>query len=118
MENHREITEDNLQVCKDQIEHLEIHRSLNIDWTLKSQELIDEVMGEEIHRASEQFTDALKEFFTEKQVYLIYRKVLYTRKCFGKTETEYYSRSIKPRLRAIQRLNRFSRLIDIMLDDV
>ena len=107
---------ENLHVCKDQSEHMFLHAQLKINWSLRLQGLIDEVMGEEIFKASEQFSNALKEFFTDKQILLIYRKVLYTRKCFSKTDNEYYSRTIKKKLKAIQRMNRFQTILEIMLD--
>ena len=107
---------DNLYVCEDQSEHMLLQNQIKINWGFKAQGLIDEVMGELTFKASQQLTDALKCFFTEKQLYLIYRKVLYTRKCFSKTENEYYSRTIKKKLKAIQRLNRFKQLLEILLD--
>lgn len=107
---------DNLFVCKNQSEHGLLHGQMNIDWSLHLQGLIDEVMGEEIFKASEQFTHSLKYFFTERQILLIYRKALYTSKCFSKTEGEYYSRTIKKKLKAIQRMNRFQKILEIMLD--
>jgi hypothetical protein len=107
---------DNLFVCESQSEHMLLENRIKINWSFKAQELVDEVMGEEIFKASQQFTDALKSFFTDKQILLIYRKVLYTSKCFSKTEGEYYSRTIKKKLKAIQKMNRFSKILDIMLD--
>ena len=107
---------DNLFVCESQSEHMFLENRIKINWSFKAQELVDEVMGEEISKASQQFTDALKSFFTDKQILLIYRKVLYTSKCFSKTEGEYYSRTIKKKLKAIQKMNRFSKILDIMLD--
>jgi hypothetical protein len=87
-----------------------------MDWNFKLQELVKEVMKEEIFKASQQFSDALHEFFTDRQIYLIYRKVLYTRKCFSKTENEYYSKVVEKKLKAIQRMNRFSKILEILLD--
>lgn len=107
---------DNLFVCESQSEHMFLENQIKINWNFKVQELVDEVMGEEIFKASQQFTDALKSFFTDRQILLIYRKVLYTSKCFSKTEGEYYSRIIKKKLKAIQKMNRFSKILDIMLD--
>lgn len=107
---------DNLFVCKDQSEHVLLHKQIKINWNYKVQELVNEVMGEEIFKASQQFTEALKSFFTEKQIFLIYRRALYTNKCFSKTEREYYSRVIKKKLKAIQRLNRFEKILEILLD--
>ena len=107
---------ENLHVCKDDEEHKFLHSKLKIDWNFKSQEILDEVMGEITFKASKQFTDALGAFFTPRQLELIYRKVMYTRKCFSKTENEYYSRIIRPKLKAIKRLNRFKQLLEIMLD--
>jgi hypothetical protein len=107
---------DNLYVCEDQYEHIKLHKNLKIDWDIKAQELLDEVMGEITFKASEQFTEALNYFFTKRQVELIFRKILYSSKCFSKTENEYYSRTIKKKLIAIQRLNRFRKLLEIMLD--
>lgn len=107
---------DNLFVCESQSEHMLLENQIKINWSFKAQELVDEVMGEEIFKASQQFTNALKSFFTDKQILLIYRKVLYTSKCFSKTEGEYYSRTIKKKLKAIQKMNRFSKILDIMLD--
>lgn len=106
----------NLFVCENQSEHMLLQNKIKINWNFKSQELLDEVMGEITFKASKQFTDALREFFTDRQLELIYRKVLYTPKCFSKTESEYYSRVIKKKLKAIQRLNRFRKLLEIMLD--
>ena len=93
-----------------------LENRIKINWSIKAQELVNEVMSEEIFKASKQFTEALNSFFTERQILLIYRKVLYTRKCFSKTENEYYSRVIKKRLKEIQRLSRFKKLIEILLD--
>ena len=107
---------DNLFVCKDQSEHQLLHNQIKINWHSHLQGLVNEVMGEEIYKASQQFTDALKYFFTERQILLIYRKALYTSKCFSKTEGEYYSRVIKKKLKAIQRMNRFQKILEIMLD--
>lgn len=107
---------DNLFVCENQSQHMLLQNQIKINWGFKSQELLNEVMGEINFKASRQFTNALSQFFTDKQIYLIYRKVLYTRKCFSKTENEYYSRVIKKKLKAIQRLNRFKQLLEIMLD--
>jgi hypothetical protein len=107
---------DNLLVCENQSEHMLLQNQIKINWGFKSQELLDEVMGEIIFKASKQFTDALSEFFTDKQISLIYRKVLYTKKCFSKSDSEYYSRVVKKKLKAIQRLNRFKQLLEIMID--
>jgi len=107
---------DNLAVCENQSEHMLLENRIKINWSIKAQELVNEVMGEEIFRASEQFTKALNSFFTERQILLIYRKVLYTRKCFNKTENEYYSRVIKKKLKEIQRLSRFKKIIEVLLD--
>ena len=107
---------DNLYVCESASEHALLHSKIKINWNFKAQELIDEVLGELNFKASKQFTEALSEFFTEKQIYLIYRKVLYTKKCFSKTENEYYSRTIKKKLKALQQISRFGRIIDIILD--
>ena len=108
---------DNLYICENQSKHMLLENQIKINWNFRVQELVDEVMGEEIFKASQQFTDALKSFFTDKQILLIYRKVLYTSKCFSKIEGEYYSRTIKKKLKAIQRMNRFHRILDIMLDN-
>jgi len=107
---------DNLYVCKNHSEHKLLHNKIKINWNFKAQELVDEVLGELNFKASKQLTEALNCFFTDNQLTLIYRKVLYTRKCFSKTENEYYSRTIKKKLKAIQRLNRFKQLLEIMLD--
>ena len=107
---------DNLFVCKNQSEHMLLENQIKINWNFKSQDLLNEVMGEITFKASKQFTEALRCFFTDRQLNLIYRKVLYTPKCFSKTEGEYYSRVIKKKLKAIQRLNRFRKLLEIMLD--
>lgn len=107
---------DNLFVCESQSEHILLENKIKINWNFKAQELLNEVMGELNFKASKQFTEALSCFFTNKQITLIYRKVLYTSKCFSKTEGEYYSRTIKKKLKAIQRLNRFRKLLEIMLD--
>lgn len=106
----------NLFVCKNQSEHMLLQNQIKINWNFKSQELLDEVMGEITFKASKQFTEALSCFFTNRQLDLIYRKVLYTRRCFSKTENEYYSRAIKKKLKAIHRLNRFRKLLEIMMD--
>lgn len=107
---------DNLFVCEGQSEHMLLQNKIKINWNFKSQELLNEVMGEITFKASKQFTDALREFFTDRQLELIYRRVLYTRQCFSKTENEYYSRVIKKKLKAINRLNRFKQLLEIMID--
>jgi len=107
---------ENLHVCKDDAEHKFLHSKLKIDWNFKSQEILDEVMGEITFKASKQFTDALAVFFTPRQLELIYRKVMYNRQCFSKTENEYYSRVIRKKLKAIKRLLRFRKLLEIMLD--
>jgi len=107
---------ENLFVCENQSEHVLLQNQIKINWGFKSQELINEVMGELNFKASQQLTDALRYFFTDKQLTLIYRKVLYTRKCFSKTDNEYYSRVIKKKLKAIQRLNRFKQLLEILMD--
>jgi hypothetical protein len=107
---------DNLMICKSQGEHAKLHASLRINYSLKLQELIHEAMGAEIYRASNAFTEALGEFFPPKQLELIMRRSVYSRKCFSKTENEYYSRSIKPKLKALLRLARFKTLLEIMCD--
>ena len=107
---------DNLYVCKNQSEHMLLKNQIKINWNFKVQDLINEVLGELNFKASKQLTESLSCFFTDKQLTLIYRKVLYTRKCFSKTDNEYYSRVIKKKLKAIQRLNRFKQLLEIMLD--
>jgi len=107
---------DNLFVCKSHSEHALLQNKIKINWNFKSQELLNEVMGGLNFKASKQFTEALSCFFTDKQLTLIYRKVLYTPKCFSKTDSEYYSRVIKKKLKAIQKLNRFRKLLEIMLD--
>jgi len=107
---------DNLFVCENQSEHMLLENRIKINWNQKSQELLNEVMGELRFKASNQFTKALSCFFTDRQITLIYRKVLYTRQCFSKTENEYYLRVIEKKLKAIQRLNRFRKLLEIMLD--
>jgi hypothetical protein len=107
---------ENLEVLQSQSEHSEIHAKLKIDWHFKSQEILNEVMGQITFKASMQFNEALKSFFTNRQLELIYRKVMYERKCFGKTENEYYSRMCVPKLKALRRLLRFKHLLEIMLD--
>jgi len=107
---------DNLFVCENQSEHMLLENQIKINWNFKSQDLLNEVMGEITFKSSKQFTEALRCFFTDRQLNLIYRKVLYTPKCFSKTDNEYYSRVIKKKLKAIQRLNRFKQLLEIMLD--
>lgn len=107
----------NLYVCKNQSEHMVLQKQIKIKGLYYAgQELLDEVMGEITFKASKQFTDALSVFFTPRQIELLYRKTLYTRKCFSKTENEIYSRTIRKKLKAIQRLNRFRKLLEIMLD--
>jgi hypothetical protein len=107
---------DNLFVCESQSEHMLLQNQIKINWNFKAQELLDEVMGEITYKASKQFTEALSVFFTDRQLELLYRKMLYTRKCFSKIENEYYSRVIKKKLKAIHRLNRFRNLLEIMID--
>ena len=94
-----------------------MNRKLKLDWNFKSQEILNELMGEITFKASRQFTEALRAFFTDRQLELIYRKVMYERKCFGKTEREYYSRTCVPKLKSLRRLLRFKQLLEIMLDN-
>lgn len=106
----------NLLVCENQSEHMLLEKQIKINWSSRAQGLVNEVLGEISFKASKQLTESLSQFFTDRQLVLIYRKVLYTRKCFSKTENEYYSRVIKKKLKAIQRLNRFRKLLEILLD--
>ena len=106
---------DNLLVCN-QSEHARIHSQMKIDFSFKLQELFREMMGEAGHKASRQFEEALEMFFSQKQIELIYRRAIYTRKCFSKTENEYWSRSIKKKLKALNRMLRFKSLLEVLLD--
>jgi hypothetical protein len=107
---------ENLCVCKNQTEHLLLQRRVETSWDIKAQELMDEAMGGISFKASQQFSEALSSFFTKRQLELIFRKALHTNGGFSKTEGEYYSRTIKKKLIAIQRLNRFKQLLDVLLD--
>ena len=91
---------------------------LDAKFSLHLQSLVEEAMGSEIFKASEQFTEALKPFFTDRQLLLIMRKSIYTNKCFSKTDSEYYSRTVKPRLMALLKLIRFKSILEVMADNI
>jgi len=87
----------NLQICTNS-EHAKIHgqlKSKNVkNWKTELNDFNALIINKE-----PKITDLLSEFFTEKQQHIIYLRL--NNKNLSKTEREYYSRTIKPKLKAI-----------------
>lgn len=86
----------NLQICT-HAEHLKLHRNkkeVNSQWKAKLNNFTKLVIDKQAP-----ITDLLSLFFTEKQQQIIYLRL--NKQRLSKTDSEYYSRTIKPKLKAL-----------------
>lgn len=86
--------DSNLQIVKGKSAHRKLDAKVNVKWKEKLLALTQEKGYKDTP-----ITEALNQFFTERQQYIMYRKLAGLE--LSKTEREYYSRTIKKKLKAI-----------------
>jgi len=98
---------NNIEILKDQREHLNKHCSIKINWESK----INELVNSNLVIKSKTMSDILDPLFTSAQKYIIFRKMYGLP--LNKTDREVYSRYIKKKLSAIANsdLNRMAQSI-------
>lgn len=84
----------NLQIVEAGKEHRILDSKVKVNWKKKLNQLPKSKKFKVI-----ELTELLSVFFTERQQYIIYRRL--NKLPLSKTEKEYYSRTIKPKLKAI-----------------
>lgn len=87
---------DNLEVILGQSEHMKRKHLTSKDYERKIKEIIESVDSAQLARTTNK---AFDEFFTARQKEIIFLRIYELP--MSKTEQEYYSRTIKPKLRAL-----------------